>query len=65
MANIECPSCKATISDDGQKVFRRSPRIKRLDDLIEDNKDLKSRLDALEKNLEKGANHAQKEDDEW
>lgn len=68
MANIECPSCKAVISEDGEKVIKRSPRIKRLDDLIDSEKAMSARIEALEKKLEKGGSGGKEKedpDDDW
>lgn len=60
---LTCPSCKAVISADGETVITRSPRIKRMDDLEEELRDTRKRIEAVEK---KGAESgSKKSDDEW
>lgn len=67
MADLTCPSCRAVISEDGEKVLKRSPRIKRMDDLEEELKDARSRLEKLEKGGSRGTRKpdADESSDEW
>lgn len=51
MAEITCPACRATISDDGETVIKQSPRIARVVQLENDVKEAKQEIADLKKRI--------------